>query len=289
MNKKIISTLQLLRFHFSFFLMPVYFFALSQVKIINWRDAMLAFLILHLMVYPASNGYNSYMDRDTSPIGGLKNPMEPTPQLFFVTVVLDSLAIVLSFLISPVFAIGIFLYILASRLYSFRGVRLKKYPVTGYLTVIIFQGAITFLLVYHASDANHTVHIPVLAMIASSLLIGGFYPLTQIYQHEEDYKDGVITISYLLGYKGTFIFTGIIYAFAFITLGWYFYLKSELFNFFILQIFMLPILIFFFIWFAKVLKNDEQANFKNTMQMNILASVFSNLGFITLLILKTIE
>lgn len=289
MNKKIISTLQLLRFHFSFFLMPVYFFALSQVKIINWRDAMLAFLILHLMVYPASNGYNSYMDRDTSPIGGLKNPMEPTPQLFFVTVVLDSLAIVLSFLISPVFAIGIFLYILASRLYSFRGVRLKKYPVTGYLTVIIFQGAITFLLVYHASDANHTVHIPVLAMIASSLLIGGFYPLTQIYQHEEDYKDGVITISYLLGYKGTFIFTGIIYAFAFITLGWYFYLKSELFNFFILQIFMLPILIYFFIWFAKVLKNDEQANFKNTMQMNILASVFSNLGFITLLILKTIE
>ena len=269
--------------------MPVYFFALSQVKIINWRDAILAFLILHLMVYPASNGYNSYMDRDTSPIGGLKNPMEPTSQLFFVTVALDSLAIVLSFLISPVFATGIFFYILASRLYSFRGVRLKKYPVTGYLTVIIFQGAVTFLLVYHASDANHTLHIPVLAMIASSLLIGGFYPLTQIYQHEEDYKDGVTTISYLLGYKGTFIFTGIIYAFAFITLGWYFYLKSALFNFFILQIFMLPILVYFFIWFAKVLKNDEQANFKNTMQMNILASVFSNLGFITLLILKTIE
>lgn len=289
MNNKIISTFQLLRFHFSFFLMPVYFFALSQVKIINWRHALLVFFILHLLVYPASNGYNSYMDRDTSAIGGLKSPMEPTSQLFFVTVVLDSLAIVLSFLISPVFAIGIFFYIVASRLYSFRGVRLKKYPVTGYLTVIIFQGAVTFLLVYHASDVNHTLHIPVLAMIASSLLIGGFYPLTQIYQHDEDYKDGVITISYLLGYKGTFIFTGIIYAFAFITLGWYFYLKSALFSFFILQIFMLPILVYFFIWFARVLKNDEQANFKNTMQMNMLASVFSNLGFITLLILKTIE
>ena len=289
MNNKIISTFQLLRFHFSFFLMPVYFFALSQVKIINWQHAILVFLILHLMVYPASNGYNSYMDRDTSPIGGLKKPMEPTSQLFFVTVVLDVLAIVLSFLISTFFAIGIFFYILASRLYSFRGVRLKKYPVIGYLTVIIFQGAVTFSLVYHGSDSNHTLHIPVLAMIASSLLIGGFYPLTQIYQHDEDYKDGVITISYLLGYKGTFIFTGIVYALAFITLGWYFYLKSALFYFFILQIFMLPILVYFFIWFAKVFKNDEQANFKNAMQMNILASVFSNLGFITLIILKTIE
>lgn len=269
--------------------MPVYFFALSQVKIINWRYALLVFLILHLMVYPASNGYNSYMDRDTSPIGGLKNPKQPTSQLLFATVVLDSLAFVLSFLVSPFFATGIFLYILASRLYSFRGVRLKKYPVIGYLTVVIFQGAVTFSLVYHGSDSNHTLHIPVLAMIASSLLIGGFYPLTQIYQHDEDYKDGVITISYLLGYKGTFIFTGIIYAFAFITLGWYFYLKSEISNFIILQILMLPIPVYFFIWFAKVLKNNKQANFKNTMQMNILASIFSNLGFITLLILKTIE
>ena len=65
-------------FHFSFFLMPVYWFALSQVKYINWAEAGLIFVILHLLVYPASNGYNSYMDRDTSPVGGIKNPLQPT-------------------------------------------------------------------------------------------------------------------------------------------------------------------------------------------------------------------
>lgn len=288
MNKNLQSTFQLLRFHFSFFLMPVYWFALSQIKNINWPDALLVFFILHLLVYPASNGYNSFMDRDTSPIGGLKNPLQPTKQLFFVTVIFDLTALALSFIISCVFAIGIFFYILASRAYSYRKIRLKKFPIIGYLTVIIFQGAVTFFLVFHGSSSNHSLQVPVLAMIAASLLIGGFYPLTQIYQHEEDKKDDVITISFLLGYQGTFVFTGIVYALAFVTLGWYFYSVSDFLKFVILQIFMLPVIVYFFRWFVKVIKNNGEANFENTMGMNKYASLFTNLGFITLLILKNV-
>lgn len=289
MNTTLHSTLQLLRFHFSFFLMPVYFFALSQVNHIDWHNAMLIFLILHLLVYPASNGYNSYMDRDTSPIGGLKNPLQPTKQLFIISVCMDIVSIMLSFFISWLFAVGIFLYVLTSRAYSYRKIRLKKYPVTGYLTVVIFQGAITFFLVYHGAESNHTTNVPVISMVASSLLIGGFYPLTQIYQHEEDVKDGVKTISYKLGYKGTFIFAGIIYVLAFCTLGLQFFLNLEWMNFIILQTFMIPVLVYYFIWFIKVLKNNKEANFKNTMRMNLLASVCTNLGFITVLILHLIE
>lgn len=269
--------------------MPVYWFALSQVNNINWYDAALVFIILHLLVYPASNGYNSYMDRDTSPIGGLENPMQPTKQLFYVTVIMDVAAIALSFLITWIFASGIFSYILASRAYSYRKIRLKKFPVIGYLTVIFFQGAVTFFLAYHGSNQQHTIHVPVIAMIASSLLIGGFYPLTQIYQHEDDIKDGVTTISYKLGYTGTFIFTGIIYAIAFCMLALHFFLNLEWVRFFILQTFMLPVLVYFFIWFRKVYKNKKEANFKNTMRMNLIASACTNLGFITLLILHLFE
>lgn len=289
MNTKLQSTLQLLRFHFSFFLMPVYFFALSQVNKINFYDSFLIFFILHLLVYPSSNGYNSYMDRDTSPIGGVKNPLQPTRQLFLVTILMDIAAIALSFFVSGLFAAGIFLYIIASKAYSYRKVRLKKFPVIGYLTVIIFQGAVTFFLVYHGADSNHTIHVPVISIAASSLLIGGFYPLTQIYQHEEDIKDGVKTISYKLGYTGTFIFTGIVYALAFCMLALQFFLNLEWMRFIILQTLMLPVLVYFFIWFRKVYINKKEANFKNTMRMNLLASVCANLGFITLLILHLVE
>jgi 1,4-dihydroxy-2-naphthoate octaprenyltransferase len=269
--------------------MPVYWFGLSQVPVINWKNTILIFIIFHLLVYPASNGYNSFMDRDTSPIGGLKNPMEPTRQLFFVTAFLDVIAFALSFFISLIFGIGILFYILASKAYSYRKIRLKKSPILGYLTVIIFQGAVTFFLVYHGSSSNLSLHVPVFGMMASSLLIGGFYPLTQIYQYKEDRKDGVITISYLLGYKGTFIFTGIVYAFGFIALAWYFFLNSQLMDFVILQVFLLPVILYFLFWFQRVMKDNREANFKNTMTMNILASVCSNLGFITILILKLIE
>ena len=280
------STIQLLRFHFSFFLMPVYWFALSQVTQVNTVNAILIFIILHGLVYPASNGYNSYMDRDTGPVGGIKNPQQPTKQLFYTTVIMDITALLLSLRISLVFFAGILTFIAASRAYSYRGIRLKKYPIGGYLTVIFFQGAVIYFLVKHGSSHIKSLYIPVIPMLASSLLVGGFYPLTQIYQHEEDKADGVKTLSYLLGYLGTFIFTGIIYTLAIITLAYYFGNNLELDRFFLIQICMLPVLVYFFWWFYRVSKNVSEANFKNTMRMNILASACTNGAFILLFIIE---
>ena len=280
------STIQLLRFHFSFFLMPVYWFALSQTVNINTADAVLVFFILHLLIYPASNGYNSYMDRDTESIGGIKNPMLPTKQLFYTSIALDTMGILLSFFISTLFALGIFLYILASRAYSYRGIRLKKYPIGGYLTVIIFQGAVTFFLVMHGCSSNKTLQVPPTGIVAASLLIGGFYPLTQIYQHRQDKADGVTTLSMLLGYKGTFIFTAIIYIFSVAMLAYLLITTGQQKSFFIIQLFFLPVLIYFFWWFSKVLANNSGANFVNTMRMNVLASTCSNTAFIVLFLIE---
>ena len=280
------STIQLLRIHFSFFLMPVYWYALSQTDHINKQHAILIFMILHLLVYPASNGYNSYMDRDTESVGGIKNPLQPTRQLFYVTVVLDLLAILFSCFISIYFTIGIIAYIAASRAYSYRGIRLKKYPIIGYLTVVIFQGAITFFLVQHGSSSVKTLLISPSAMLAASLLIGGFYPLTQIYQHEQDKNDGVNTLSLLLGYKGTFIFTGIVYFFAISTLAYQLISTLQQNSFFIMQIFFLPVLVYYFWWFNKVSVKHSAANFVNTMRMTILASVCTNAAFITLFLIE---
>jgi len=283
------STLQLLRFHFSFFLLPVYLFALSQVPSPNWGKSILIFLILHFLVYPSSNGYNSYMDRDEESIGGLANPLQPTRQLFITSIVMDIVAIAAGIFISPYFMAGIVLYILASRLYSYRGIRLKRFPVAGYLTVVIFQGAVTFWLVYHGAHANQTLHVPVSGMLASSLLIGGFYPLTQIYQHDADKKDGVVTISAALGYRGTFIFTGIVYALAFMVLGYHFISSLEAMQFFLVQICMLPVLVLFFRWAILVWKDTRNADFKHTMQINWVASTCTNLAFLILIFWRILE
>lgn len=284
------STLQLLRFPFSFFLMPVYWFALSQQpNTINTAHAVLIFIILHLLVYPSSNGYNSYMDRDETAIGGIEKPMQPTKQLYYFSIVLDAIAIAASFFISQIFAAGILLYIIASRAYSYRGIRLKKYPVTGYLTVVVFQGALAFALVYYGCSVAKTLFVPWQLMLAAALLIGGFYPLTQIYQHQADKKDGVTTLSFLLGYKGTFVFTAIVYSLAFTMLAFWFISTLQQTQLLLLQAFFLPVLIYFFWWAKKVWRNTAAANFKYTMQMNLLASICTNLAFITILILRFFE
>lgn len=268
--------------------MPVYWFALSQTKNIDTGNSILVFVILHLLVYPASNGYNSYMDRDTGSIGGIKNPMQPTKQLFYITVIMDIVAIALSCSISIYFALGIMAYILASRAYSYRGIRLKKYPIAGYITVVFFQGAVTFFLVMHGSSTEKTLQVPAAGMLAASLLIGGFYPLTQIYQHQQDKTDGVNTLSILLGYNGTFIFTAIIYIFAVAALAYQMISQYQLDSFLIIQLFFLPVLAYFFWWYSKVRREHNAASFVNTMRMNMLASTCTNAAFITLFLIEKI-
>jgi 1,4-dihydroxy-2-naphthoate octaprenyltransferase len=278
------STIKLLRVPFSIFLSPLYFFALSQVQEINWLKAGLLFILLHFLVYPASNGYNSYMDRDTESIGGLEKPPPPSKELFRVTIVLDIIAILLSILINPLLPLFMVLYIGASKAYSYRGIRLKKFPIIGYLTVIVFQGALTFALVYFGSSEVQSLDsIPWQGMAISALLIGGFYPLTQIYQHRQDLDDGVQTISYKLGYTGTFVFCSIIYGLAFVFMAQFFINKGEENKLLVLSIFFLPVVVYFISWFQKVKKDVKSANFSNAMRMNWLAAICTNLAFIVLL------
>jgi 1,4-dihydroxy-2-naphthoate octaprenyltransferase len=283
------STIKLLRIPFSFFLSPVYFFSLAQVPHINWGKAALIFFILHFLIYPASNGYNSYMDRDTKSIGGLEKPPPPSKQLYITTIFLDITGILLSLLVNPLFAFGMLFYIGASKAYSYRGIRIKKLPITGYLLVVIFQGAATFWLVYYGSNADNSLFVPWQGMVICALLIGGFYPLTQIYQHHQDFEDGVVTISYKLGYKGTFIFCAIVYLFAFLLMAQFFILQHEQDKLLMVSIFFIPVIVYFIVWFLRVSKNPQAADFKNTMIMNWLAATCTNISFISLLIWKWLE
>jgi 1,4-dihydroxy-2-naphthoate polyprenyltransferase len=282
------STIQLLRFPFSFFLMPVYWFALSMVADINWLRALLIFVIIHLLLYPSSNGYNSYMDKDTDSIGGVKNPLQPTKQLFYITLLMDVFALLISLFISTWFTLAIVVYMVCSRLYSYRNIRLKRFAIIGYITVIVNQGAITFFMVYHGASEQLLTNAPWYALIAAACLIGGFYPITQVYQHKADLADNVHTLSMKLGIKGTFIWCAILYALAFAILFMHFNNQQQLMHFLVLQALFIPVLIYFFKWVIKVWKNENEANFTNTMKMNWLASTCANAAFILLLILQQI-
>ncbi len=273
---------------FSFFLMPVFLFALSQASTINWQTTILAFVILHLFIFPSSNGYNSYQDRDETSIGGLKHPPKVSKNLFYATLFLDIIGVLCALVVSVYFSLFVLLFVLVSRAYSYRNLRLKKYAIIGFLTVFIFQGAFVYLM---ASSSITSFSIEkfftlnnIICMSVASLFIGSIYPLTQIYQHEADKKDGVISISYKLGYTGTFVFSAILFSIATIFLFYYFKIKHHQIALVLFLLIMLPVVTKLLIWFKKVRKDTVNANFENTMTMNLLTSTCMNLYFLLLIL-----
>lgn len=283
-----------LRIPFSFFLMPVFWLSISHVQLVNQNHAIWIFLILHLFIYPASNAYNSFIDKDEGSIGGLKNPPKVDIKLFWLSVIVDFVGILLGLVfISVSFSLLLLLYSLVSRAYSWKKIRLKKFPILSWLTVGIFQGGFIFLLVYQFTELipwserhslqytmSHFIESPYLPAMLSSLMLWAVYPMTQIYQHKEDASNGDITLSLLLGIRGTFIFTGLFFTLAFLGFWAYFGLSK----FILFSVFNIPTFVFFTWWFFKILKNEEAANFKNTMLLNLLASICLNSFYIGLCI-----
>ena len=284
------STLRHLRLPFSFFLLPVFLFALSQSDPINWQHAVIAFVILHLLIFPSSNGYNSYQDKDESSIGGLKYPPKVTKNLFWVTLLMDIAGISCSLFISVYFSLLVLIFILVSRAYSYRKLRLKKFAIIGFLTVFIFQGGFVYLMASLAMSSPSLEMIlslnNIICMTIASLFIGSIYPLTQIYQHESDKKDGVISISYKLGYTGTFVFSGILFSIATLLLFYYFTLKHQQNDLILFIVIIFPAAYYLAAWFNKVRNDTIHANFENTMKMNLLTSLCMNAYFSILILIN---
>lgn len=280
------SIIQHLRLPFSLFLMPVYWFAYSQSPSPNLAKAIWSFVILHLLVYPASNAYNSYFDKDEGPIGGIEKPLPVHVQLYYVANGFDLLAILLAIIFcSQPFAMAIFIYILISKAYSHPIIRLKKFPFLSWAIVGFFQGAFVYLAIYQLINGNNTAFFEKSALfpaLLASFNLWAFYPITQIYQHDEDAKRGDITMSLKLGIRGTFVFTGILFFISAIGFYFFFRTENELFSNSFLRFIlcMAPSLIFYNYWVLKSWKNSSLANFKNTMIMNILGSICLNIFFL---------
>jgi len=284
------SALLHMRFFFSFFLLPVYVFALSQAPQLTILNALLVFISWHLFVYPASNGYNSYFDKDEGSIALLEKPPVVDKSLYWFSLLFDLIGFLLGLLVSLEFALATVIYGLLSKMYSHPSVRLKKNPLASFLVVFIFQGAFVFLAsvagisgqsIYSLWDIKF-----IMAGLVCSCLIGASYPLTQVYQHEEDSKRGDKTLSLLLGVQGSFIFSGLLFLGGVVLMLKYWEMLNQLSNFWLFLIFVLPVMFVFLSWFLKVLKDKSEANFKEMSRMTLVSGIAMLLYFVVILVKK---
>ncbi|MBA3648276.1 MAG: UbiA prenyltransferase family protein [Chitinophagales bacterium] len=266
--------------------MPVYWFALLNIHVDIFK-AILVFIVLHFLVYPASNGYNSYCDKDEKSIGGLKHPPKVSVELWYLVIVFDIASIGTAAFIDIRFALMIFIYLMVSKAYSWHKIRLKKFPVSGAITVTLFQGLFTYLAVQAgAGNLNIPIGENLVFGMVSTLFLLGSYPVTQIYQHEEDRIHGDRTLSMLLGINGTFVFASLIFFIASLILVALFYFEKQWISTLIYLLAILPVNIYFLRWYYEFRKGKEVISFDRTMTLNMLSSVTLSAAFILMLILR---
>lgn len=279
-----LSSWKHLRIPFSFYLLPVFIFALGFTPNHNPERMLLVLLSLHLFLYPSSNGYNSYFDKDEGSIGGLKNPPKVKKGLYYLSLVFFFIAIFLASMINISFAGMIIVYGLVSMAYSHPAIRLKKMPYISWIVAGFFQGCFTFCMAYAGlSDFGFEVllmpHVLVPGIL-TSIMLWGSYPLTQVYQHAEDAKRGDHTLSLRLGVKGTFLFSSIWFLFTGLAFAWFFLDRNQEWAFYGFLAALLPPVLYFYTWFWFVKKNEIQyANYTWAMWMNRTSAIALNVFF----------
>lgn len=274
-----------LRIPFSFFLLPIFFFALALTPNHNGERILLVLVALHLFLYPSSNGYNSYFDKDEKSIGGLRNPPKVSKGLYFLSLVFFAISIAMGWVINFQFATMLLVYGLVSMAYSHPWIRLKKYPYTSWFIAGLFQGAFTFCMAYAGlSDFGWEVFLKphvLLPGMLTSVMLWGSYPLTQVYQHEEDSKRGDITLSLKLGIRGTFVFSAVWFLLTGVLFSWFFLDRNQdqaLWGFLMA---MLPVVLYFMVWFYFAKKDPEKyVNYDWVMWMNRISGLALNIFFI---------
>ena len=275
------SSILHVRLPFSYLLLPIYLMALLTADSFDHAKAWAVFFVLHFLLYPAANGFNSFYDRDEESIGALKRPPTVTNDLLWFSLALDTAALIIAACVGWRFVAGCLIYSLAAKAYSWDKIRIKRFPFLGWLFAGCGQGTLTLLVVLssvqgfsHSAFAAPRVLLP--AAVASLFSLG-MLPLMQVYQHREDSKRGCETISLRLGVRGTFYLSFFFMATA--ALVYYLYLCSHLGKGPALLFLAcnIPAAVYFVGWFLAVRKDETSADFSHAMRMCIVAATGLNL------------
>jgi 4-hydroxybenzoate polyprenyltransferase len=162
-----------------------------------------------VFLYAGATAFNSYYDRDEGPVGGLERPPPVLPALLPLALGMKAIGAVLAALVNLPFLVVYLAFAALSLAYSYPRVRLKAHTWGSLLTVGFGQGVLAFLAAWAAVQGELASALSaqgVLGAIAATLLILAIYPLTQLYQVDEDSARGDRTVAVVWGARACFLF-----------------------------------------------------------------------------------
>ena len=208
------ETLLHLRFPFVYVLSPIFVWGAAWGPGGWTARTTLAFLLVHLALYPGANAYNSAFDRDTGPIGGLARPPAIPPGLRRWSAWLQGVGAAIAPVVGLPFAAGYLALWGIFTAYSHPRTRWKRSPAASTAAIVAGQGGIGYWLGWSASGAGDPdawaawTSVDGWALAAACAMVAALYPLTQVYQLDADRERRDRTLAAVLGPRGTFAWAG---------------------------------------------------------------------------------
>ncbi len=176
-----------------------------------------AFLAMHVFLYGGTTLFNSYYDRDEGPIAGMERPVSVPPWALPFSLAWQIAGGVIAWWVSAALGALYLVYALTGALYSHPRWRLKAHPFVSAALIFIVQGLGGFLAGWLASTrAGLPLGEPrlwLMAAVAAGTTLA-LYPLTQVYQIEEDAARGDRTLAMVLGPARSFAFAVAVFVLA---------------------------------------------------------------------------
>jgi len=191
-----------LRLPFQLTLAPIFLWGAFLARPDPVGRIALAFIAFHFFLYTGITAFNSWYDRDEGPIGGLEHPPAIHPSLLPLSLVLQAIGLILTLPVGGPFLLLYLIFVMLGVLYSHPRTRWKANPWLSALVVCGGQGGLGFLAGWaaaHGQMASALGEVGLLGLLSAAFTTFGMYPLTQVYQIEEDARRGDRTLCVILG------------------------------------------------------------------------------------------
>lgn len=202
MLKEILHFILHLRLHYQLFILSGgYLLGGLMADQMDSSQFWLQFINVHVLLFGGATAFNSYWDKDEGPIGGLRNPPKMTKWMHQASIILMFSGWMWAYTINTQYFIIYGVSLLLFWLYSTPHARWKGDPHLSMIAIAVSTGMNSTLLGFYAADGSFS-WVMLLASIGASFVLLSLYPVSQIYQQEEDQRRGDFTFYGHYGLSG---------------------------------------------------------------------------------------
>ncbi|MEQ8523229.1 UbiA family prenyltransferase [Gracilimonas sp.] len=269
--KQLLKFIIHLRLHYQFFILSGgYLLAALFVEDINWRQFWLQFLNVHVLLFGGATAYNSWWDKDEGPIGGLKSPPKMNKWMWPASLIIQFAGLGWASMVGWNYAIIYGVSMIFFWLYSTPLARWKGRPVRSIIAIGISTGTNSFFLGYLAAGGYPITFTQDIIAIGVAAIILSLYPVSQVYQTEEDLERGDHTFAVQFGLKGVQWFFAILFIGGAMLITIMLYLQNQLLGtIFGVVTFIAYLALSVFVWKLE----GKQAEYDIVMRIKFFASL----------------